>query len=49
VGFGRSYFDAIENAEKATRDQGDIITPVHYHLTRHPYHIGHVRRKSVRE
>ncbi len=49
VGFGRSYFDAIENAETTTRDQDDIITPVHYHLTRHSYHIGHVRRKSVRE
>ena len=48
VGFGRSYFDAISNAEVTTRDQDDIITPVHYHLTRNPYRIGHVRRKTVR-
>jgi hypothetical protein len=49
VGFGRSYFDAIENAEKAANDSNEIITPVHYHLTRNPYRIGHLRRKSVTE
>lgn len=49
VGFGRSYFDAIANAEMTTRDKDDVITPVHYHLTRNLYRIGHVRRKSIRE
>lgn len=48
IGVGKSYADAIADAEDASLDIEDEITPVHYHLTSKSFHIGYLRRRSER-